>query len=94
MVDFHSGRTVRIPNSFALKGQVFNCSQGFHFLWDEIRIRLTVDSDLDLAREMLLLRKRSRFRLPRRGSELLEESQRQLSPGEFEFGTDGESGRE
>lgn len=52
--DLYSGRVVRIPNSFVLKGQVFNYSQGFRFLWDEIKIPLTADSNLELGRDMLL----------------------------------------
>jgi len=52
--DLYSGRIVQIPNSIVLKGQVFNYSQGFRFVWDEVKIPLTVTSDLQLAREMLL----------------------------------------
>lgn len=52
--DLYSGRVARIPNSFVLKGQVFNYSQGFPFIWDEIKVRLTGNSDQPLAREMLL----------------------------------------
>lgn len=52
--DLYNGRIVRIPNSFALKGPVFNYSQGFRFVWDEIKVPLTVQSDHRLAREMLL----------------------------------------
>jgi small-conductance mechanosensitive channel len=52
--DLYSGRVVRIPNSFVLKGPVFNYSQGFRFVWDEIKVPLTANSDQHLAREMLL----------------------------------------
>jgi small-conductance mechanosensitive channel len=52
--DLYNGRVVRIPNSAALKGPVFNCSQGFRFVWDEIKVPLTGDSNHLLAREMLL----------------------------------------
>jgi small-conductance mechanosensitive channel len=52
--DLYSGRIVRIPNSIVLKGLVFNDSQGFRFVWDEIKIRLTSGSDHEQAREMLL----------------------------------------
>jgi hypothetical protein len=37
-----------------LKGSVFNYSQGFQFLWDEIKVQFTTASDCQLAREMLL----------------------------------------
>src|SRR5215469_1882545 len=52
--DLYNGRIVRIPNNAVLKGPVFNYSQGFRFVWDEIKIRLTSTSDHQQAREMLL----------------------------------------
>ena len=52
--DLYSGRVVRIPNSYVLKGLVFNYSQGFRFVWDEIKVPLTTNSDQHLAREVLL----------------------------------------
>lgn len=52
--DLYSGRVVRVPNSFVLKGPIFNYSQGFRFVWDEIKIPLTAESDHRLAKEMLL----------------------------------------
>src|SRR3984893_15892862 len=52
--DMYNGRIARIPNSAVLKGPVFNYSQGFRFIWDEIRVLFTNTSDCQLAREMLL----------------------------------------
>jgi small-conductance mechanosensitive channel len=52
--DLYNGRIVHIPNSAVLKGSVFNYSQGFHFIWDEIKVLFTTTSDCQLAREMLL----------------------------------------
>ncbi len=52
--DSYNGRIARIPNGAVLKGPVFNYSQGFRFIWDEIKIPLTAQSDHLLAREMLL----------------------------------------
>lgn len=52
--DLYNGRIARIPNNAVLKGMVFNYSQGFRFVWDEIKIRLTSGSDHQQAREMLL----------------------------------------
>jgi small-conductance mechanosensitive channel len=52
--DLYNGRIVRIPNSTVLKGSVFNYSQGFHFIWDEIKVSFTTTSDCQLAREVLL----------------------------------------
>ncbi len=52
--DLYSGRIVRIPNNAVLKGSVFNYSQGFPFIWDQIKVVLTITSDPALARAMLL----------------------------------------
>src|SRR6202041_1686242 len=52
--DLYNGRIVRIPNSAVLKGSVFNYSQGFQFIWDEIKVLFTTDSDCLLAKEILL----------------------------------------
>src|ERR1700726_4818450 len=51
--DLYNGRIVRIPNSTVLKGPVFNYSQGFQFIWDEIKVVFTTSSDYQFAREML-----------------------------------------
>ena len=52
--DLYNGRIVLIPNSVVLKGSVFNYSQGFRFIWDEIRVLFTNTSDCQFARETLL----------------------------------------
>jgi small-conductance mechanosensitive channel len=52
--DLYNGRIARITNASVLKGTVFNYSQGFRFLWDEIKVQLTTQSDHRFAREMLL----------------------------------------
>jgi small-conductance mechanosensitive channel len=52
--DLYNGRIARIPNSTVLKGSVFNYSQGFRFIWDEIKAVLTGTSDSQFARAMLL----------------------------------------
>jgi small-conductance mechanosensitive channel len=52
--DLYNGRIARIPNSAILKGSVFNYSQGFRFIWDEIKVVLTGTSDPQLARATLL----------------------------------------
>jgi small-conductance mechanosensitive channel len=52
--DLYNGRIVRIPNSAALRGPIFNCTQEFRFIWDEIKVPLTGDSNHHLARKMLL----------------------------------------
>ena len=51
--DLYNGRIVRVPNSAVLKGSVFNYSQGFPFVWDEIKVVFTTGSDFQLAKDML-----------------------------------------
>jgi len=51
--DMYNGRIARIPNSAVLKGPVFNYSQGFQFIWDEIKVVFTTTSDCQFAKEML-----------------------------------------
>jgi small-conductance mechanosensitive channel len=52
--DLYSGRIVRIPNNTVLKNSVFNYSQGFRFIWDQIKVVFNISSDAGLARGMLL----------------------------------------
>ena len=52
--DLYNGRVLRIPNSYVLRGPIFNYSQGFRFVWDEIKVSLTANSDPHLAKETLL----------------------------------------
>src|ERR1700691_1968337 len=52
--DLYNGRIARIPNSIVLRGSVFNYSQGFRFVWDEINVRFKITSDCQLAKAMLL----------------------------------------
>src|SRR5208283_658877 len=52
--DLYNGRIARIPNGAVIKGLTFNYSQGFRFVWDEIKLRFALDCDHVLAREMLL----------------------------------------
>src|ERR1700760_2197687 len=51
--DLFNGRIVRIPNSAVLKGSVFNYSQGFQFIWDQIKVVFTSSSDFQFAKDML-----------------------------------------
>lgn len=51
--DQYSGRIVRIANSFVFKEPVFNYSQDFPFVWDEVRIPIAFGSDYDEARKIV-----------------------------------------
>src|SRR6202453_657102 len=52
--DLYNGRIARIPNNTVLKNSVFNYSQGFRFIWDQIKVVFTITSDTALARATLL----------------------------------------
>lgn len=52
--DQYNGRIVRISNAFVFKEPVFNYSEEFSFIWDEIAIPVRYGSDHHLAREILL----------------------------------------
>jgi small-conductance mechanosensitive channel len=52
--DIYNGRIVRIPNNAVLKGSVFNYSQGFQFIWDEIKVVLSTASDAQFAKDTFL----------------------------------------
>lgn len=51
--DTHTGRIVRIANSFVFKEPVFNYTSNFPFLWDEIKLPVKHGSDQILARNLL-----------------------------------------
>ena len=51
--DSYNGRIVRVPNSAVLKGSVFNYSQGFQFVWDQIKVVFPTSSDSQFAKDTL-----------------------------------------
>ncbi|MBK9417521.1 MAG: mechanosensitive ion channel family protein [Flavobacteriales bacterium] len=52
--DLYTGRIVLVANSFVFKEPVFNYSSDFPFLWDEIKVPITFESDHDKARALFL----------------------------------------
>lgn len=52
--DQYTGRKVRVANSYIFSSPVYNYTSSFEFLWDEITIPLTFESDMQLARKILL----------------------------------------
>jgi small-conductance mechanosensitive channel len=48
-----TGRVVFFPNSFIFKNHYFNYSTGNSFIWDEIRIRVTHESDWKTAKQII-----------------------------------------
>jgi small-conductance mechanosensitive channel len=52
--DQPTGRISVIPNSFILNNVLDNYTKGFSFLWDEITVPITYDSDWRAARSLIL----------------------------------------
>lgn len=51
--DLYNGRMVRITNSYVFKEPVYNYSDDFPFLWDEITIPVRFGSDVMMARDII-----------------------------------------
>lgn len=52
--DNYSGRIVKISNAFVFKGPIKNYSMDFPFVWDELNILLTFESDIELGIKLVL----------------------------------------
>ena len=52
--DQYTGRIVRVANSYIFNSPVYNYNANFKFLWDEIKIPLRFESDMKLAKTILL----------------------------------------
>jgi len=54
--DQSTGRIVNVPNSFVFKKENYNYSRGFEFIWNEIPILITFESDWKRARVVMMAR--------------------------------------
>ncbi len=52
--DSFTGRYVTIPNSQILKGNVFNYTKDTPFVWDQLTVGITYESDHKLAEKLIL----------------------------------------
>ncbi len=55
-VDFgeqSTGRIVHVPNNFLFIHAITNANRGFEYIWNEIEVRITQDSDWDQAHQLL-----------------------------------------
>lgn len=52
--DQSTGRIVNVPNSAIFKKENYNYSRGFEFIWNEIKILVTFESDWKRAEEIML----------------------------------------
>ncbi|MRI00738.1 mechanosensitive ion channel [Kriegella sp. EG-1] len=51
--DNYSGRIVKISNAFVFKGPIKNYSMDFPFVWDELNVVITYDSNIELAKKIV-----------------------------------------
>lgn len=52
--DNFTGRYVTVPNSYVLKGNVFNYTKDTPFVWEQVTVNVTYESDLKLAERIIL----------------------------------------
>jgi small-conductance mechanosensitive channel len=52
--DNYSGRIVKLSNAFVFKGPVYNYSQDFPFIWDEFNLPIRYESDIELAKSIIV----------------------------------------
>ncbi len=52
--DQSTGRIVHCPNSKIFSEPIFNYTRGFEYVWHEIKIAITFESDVKRAREIIL----------------------------------------
>ncbi|MBD3315431.1 MAG: mechanosensitive ion channel [Chitinivibrionales bacterium] len=52
--DQSTGRLVSVPNSMVLSHEVYNYTQGYDFIWNEMRVLVTFESDWERAEAIML----------------------------------------
>lgn len=52
--DNYSGRIVKLSNAFVFRGPIYNYSQDFPFVWDEITLPIRHGSDLESAKSIVI----------------------------------------
>ncbi len=52
--DQSTGRVMHVPNSLILSENIINYSEGFQFIWNEIGVLVTFESDWKKAKDILL----------------------------------------
>lgn len=53
--DQSTGRIVNIPNSFVFKAENYNYSRGFEFIWHEMPILVTFESDWKRGKDIMMV---------------------------------------
>ena len=49
-----TGRIVHIPNNFIFRNPIYNYTKGFDFIWDEVKIGITFESNYKKAKDICL----------------------------------------
>ncbi|MBL7198069.1 MAG: mechanosensitive ion channel [Candidatus Omnitrophica bacterium] len=49
-----TGRIVHIPNNFIFRSPIYNYTKGFDFIWDEVKIGITFESNYKKAKDICL----------------------------------------
>lgn len=49
-----TGRIVHLPNNFLFLHAVTNANRGFEYIWNEIEVHITLESDWEMAKELLM----------------------------------------
>jgi small-conductance mechanosensitive channel len=52
--DQSTGRLVTVPNSLVLTNQVYNYTEGHDFIWHELLVTITFESDWEVAEQIML----------------------------------------
>lgn len=52
--DQSTGRIAHVPNSSVFKERVFNYTKGFEFIWNEVKVTVTFESNWQKAKEIIL----------------------------------------
>ncbi len=77
--DQSTGRIVHVPNGRVFLDSVHNYTQGFAYIWNELMVRLTFDSDWQRAKEILTRVAHER------GAEVVEAARADLAEASKEF---------
>ncbi len=51
--DQSTGRLISVPNKIILEKEIINFTQGYDFIWDELRILITFESNWERAEEII-----------------------------------------
>jgi len=52
--DQSTGRIVKVPNNLVIKESVYNYNTGFPFVWNEIKVLVTFESNWEEAKKVML----------------------------------------